>query len=198
MTSFLRLPPFAFLALVSFLTACRSDPSSANMAPACNTGDFAWPDEAEPLWNNIAVTQVNRERPRATFVPLTATALPDQFVPYARPQESGNKVEVRFAALTDASGRGLLAVGAPLLSVNASPFSAESLEKAKHPFEVVPDGRVHLNLDLVQRGVAGDNSWGRPPLSEYIIEAEPRSYQYWIKALRPGEDPVELARRSLP
>jgi beta-galactosidase len=122
----------------------------------------------------------------------------DQFVPYARPQESANKVDVRFVALTDASGNGLLAVGAPLLSVNASPFSTEALESARHPHEVVSDGHVHLNLDRAQRGVAGDNSWGRAPLPDYIIEPDAQSYRFWMRALRPGDDPVVLARRTLP
>jgi beta-galactosidase len=122
----------------------------------------------------------------------------DQFVPYARPQESGNKAEARFVAVTDASGSGLLSVGAPLLSVNASPFSTEALESAKHPHEVVSDGYVHLNLDRAQRGVAGDNSWGRAPLPDYVIEPDAQSYRFWMKALRPGDDPVALARRTLP
>ncbi len=122
----------------------------------------------------------------------------DQFVPYSRPQESGNKADARFAALTDASGHGLLAVGAPLLSVNASPFSTEALQTARHPYEVVGDGQVHLNLDRAQRGVAGDNSWGRAPLRDYIIDADAQSYRFWMKALGPGDDPAELARRTLP
>lgn len=121
-----------------------------------------------------------------------------QFVPYARPQESGNKSDVRFVTLTDSTGYGLLAVGEPLLSVNASPFSAEALEAAKHPHEVIVDGRVHLHLDRAQRGVAGDNSWGRGPLPPYVIEADAQSYHFWLRALRPGDDPVELARRTLP
>jgi beta-galactosidase len=122
----------------------------------------------------------------------------DQFVPYARPQESGNKVDARFVALTDTSGNGLLAVGAPLLSVNASPFAAEALEAAAHPHEVAADGHVHLNLDRAQRGVGGDNSWGAKPLNDYIIQANAQSYQFWMRALQAGDDPVELARRTLP
>lgn len=122
----------------------------------------------------------------------------EQFVPYARPQESGNKADVRFVALTDASGKGLLAVGAPFLSANASPFSVEVLEGAKHPYELVADGLVHLNLDRAQRGVAGDNSWGRPPLRDYVIEADTQGYRFWMRALRAGDDPAELARRTLP
>jgi beta-galactosidase len=122
----------------------------------------------------------------------------EQFVAYSRPQESGNKADARFIAITDAGGNGLLAVGSPLLSVNASPFSWEALEAATHPHEVQSDGQVHLNLDRAQRGVAGDNSWGRAPLSDYVIRAEPQSYRFWMRALRPGDDPVLLARSTLP
>ena len=131
-------------------------------------------------------------------VALYEGAVADQFVPYAVPQESGNKADVRFVALTDPSGNGLLAVGAPLLSVNASPFATKALEAAKHPHEVVADGSVHLNLDGAQRGVGGDNSWGGAPLDAYIIEANEQSYRFWMRALRAGDDSVELARRTLP
>jgi len=122
----------------------------------------------------------------------------EQFVPYARPQESGNEADVRFVALTDDSGRGLLALGAPVLSVNASQYPVEAFEGARHPHELAADGNVHLNLDRAQRGVAGDNSWGRPPLREYVIEADAQSYRFWVSALRPGDDPAELAHKTLP
>lgn len=122
----------------------------------------------------------------------------EQFVPYARAQESGNKEDVRFVAVTDAAGNGLLAVGDPLLSVNALPFSTEAIEAAKHPHEIETDGTTHLHLDRAQRGVGGDNSWGRPPLDPYRIEPEAQSYRYWLRALSAGDDPAELARRRLP
>jgi beta-galactosidase len=131
-------------------------------------------------------------------VGLYEGSVAEQFVPYARPQESGNKADARFVAITDAAGNGLLAVGEPLLSVNASPFEMEALEAARHPHEVASDDNVHLNLDRAQRGVAGDNSWGRAPLNEYIIDADAQSYRFWMRALNAGDDPVELARKTLP
>jgi beta-galactosidase len=121
-----------------------------------------------------------------------------QFVPYARAQESGNKADARFIALTDSAGNGLLAVGSPLLSVNALPFSHEAIAAAKHPHEIEADGSVHLNLDRAQRGVGGDNSWGRPPLEEYRIDPVAQRYEFWLQALRAGDNPAELARKSLP
>jgi beta-galactosidase len=131
-------------------------------------------------------------------VGLYEGGLAEQFVPYARAQESGNKADARFIAVTDAAGNGLLAVGSPRLSANALPFPREAIEAAKHPHEVAVDGNVHLNLDRAQRGVAGDNSWGRPPLDEYRIDAVAQSHEIWIKALRAGDEPAALARRTLP
>ena len=57
---------------------------------------------------------------------------------------------------------------------------------------------VHVNLDHAQRGVAGDNSWDRPPLDEYRIDAVAQSYRFWMKALRTGDNPSVLARQTLP
>jgi beta-galactosidase len=131
-------------------------------------------------------------------VGLYEGAVANQFVPYARAQESGNKADARFIALTDTAGNGLLAVGSPLLSANALPFSHEAIDAAKHPHEIQADGAVHLNLDRAQRGVAGDNSWGRPPLDEYRIDALAQSYEFWIQALREGDEAAELARKTLP
>ena len=131
-------------------------------------------------------------------VGLYEGAVADQFVPYARAQESGNKADARFIAVTDAAGNGLLAVGSPLLSANALPFSHEAIEAAKHPHEIQLDGKVHLNLDRAQRGVAGDNSWGRPPLDEYRIDAVAQRYEFWIQRLREGDNAAELARKTLP
>ncbi len=68
------------LAACLIAAACTSDPPPTSTAPACNTGDFAWPDEAEPLWNNIEVTEVNRERPRATLIPMASSE--DEFDEY--------------------------------------------------------------------------------------------------------------------
>jgi beta-galactosidase len=131
-------------------------------------------------------------------VGLHAGPVVDQLVPYARPQESGNKANARFVALTDPAGNGLLVVGASSLSVNASPFAREALEAARHHHELVADGMVHLNVDRAQRGVGGDNSWGRPPLDPYIIDAVAQAYEFWFRPLRAGDDPVTLARQILP
>ncbi|MEM8606219.1 MAG: glycoside hydrolase family 2 TIM barrel-domain containing protein [Myxococcota bacterium] len=122
----------------------------------------------------------------------------DQPVAYARPQESGNKTDVRFIAVRDDTGAGLLAVGSPWLSVNVLPYSTEAIAAAAHPFEIANDDMTHVNLDRIQRGVGGDNSWGRPPLDPYIVDAVAQDYEMWIRPLAEGDDPVALSRQTLP
>ena len=82
---------------------------------------------------------------------------------YPRPQENGNKTDVRWATITNNNGKGLLAVGMPLLSVSAWPYSMADLEKATHTNKLPDRDFVTVNLDYKQMGIAGDNSWGARP-----------------------------------
>jgi beta-galactosidase len=114
----------------------------------------------------------------------------EQHHPYVRPQENGNKTDVRWMALTDESGLGLMAVGVPLLSTSVWQYAAADLEdvpgKQRHSVDVKPRDFVTWNIDLKQMGVGGDNSWGAKPHPPYMIPAQPYSYQFWLKPLPPG------------
>jgi beta-galactosidase len=62
-----------------------------------------------------------------------------QWTEYIRPQENGNKTDVRWVALTNKRGIGLLASGEPLLEVNASHFTPEDLSVgARHDYQLTP------------------------------------------------------------
>ncbi|MEN1679622.1 MAG: glycoside hydrolase family 2 TIM barrel-domain containing protein [Planctomycetota bacterium] len=112
---------------------------------------------------------------------------------YARPQESGNRTGVRWAALRDKTGRGLLVrgLGGPL-SVSAWPYTREDLAEASHAHRLPHRGFVCLNVDLGQIGVGGDNSWGLPVHSQhmfqrgdsldYCFRLEPVSPDVWRRA----------------
>jgi beta-galactosidase len=120
----------------------------------------------------------------------------DQFyADYTEPGESGNKVDVRWAALTNERGAGLLAIGAPLLSVNALNYTTDDLQSAKHAFEMPVRDFSVLNLDLNQQGVGGDNSWGAWPHPEFLNACLEYNYVFRLKALKPGDDPKTIARQ---
>ncbi|MCU0914783.1 MAG: DUF4981 domain-containing protein [Planctomycetes bacterium] len=117
---------------------------------------------------------------------------------YTRPQENGNRTDVRWLTLTNRRGTGLLAVGMPLLSVSAWPYSMEDLEKAMHINELPDRDFVTLNLDYRQMGVGGDDSWGARPHPEYTLPAQPYSYRFRLKPYsKDMGDANTLARQVL-
>ena len=105
----------------------------------------------------------------------------EQWVDYSRPQENGNKVDVRWVLLKDGDGSGLLFRGSPVLSVSARHYSKNEMEKAKYSFEMKRSEDIHLNIDLAQLGVGGNNSWGATALDDYQLKNEPTAYRFYMR-----------------
>jgi beta-galactosidase len=118
------------------------------------------------------------------------------YADYTEPGETGNKADVRWVALTDGKGAGLLAVGMPLLSVNALHYGTEDLNAGKHAFELPRRDFITLNLDWKQQGVGGDDSWGAWPHGEFLIPCAEQSYKFRLHPLSAGEDPEVVARAA--
>jgi beta-galactosidase len=118
---------------------------------------------------------------------------------YVRPQENANRTDVRWVALTDAKGAGLLASGLPLLSVSAWPYTMNDLERATHTNELPRRDTVTLNLDHRQTGVGGDDGWGARPHAEYTLDAKPYEYRFRLRAYAPSMGTLDdVARRPVP
>jgi beta-galactosidase len=118
------------------------------------------------------------DRCTGSAVGLYSAPVEKQVHRYVRPQENGNKTDVRWLALTGKNGKGLLIVGMPLLYVSAWPYKMEDLERGKHIYEPVNNGIITLNLDYRQMGVGGDNSWGALPHPEYRLPPKEYSYRF--------------------
>jgi beta-galactosidase len=128
----------------------------------------------------------------------------EQYFNYTEPGESGNKVDVRWVALTNDKGVGLLAVGMPLLSVCALHYTAEDLTTnghsgPSHTYEVPYHDDVHLNLDWRQMGVGGDDSWGARPHPEFVIPGNKKyAYRFCLRSYDPSlGDIQQVARKAL-
>ncbi|MBE3135752.1 MAG: DUF4981 domain-containing protein, partial [Acidobacteria bacterium] len=104
-----------------------------------------------------------------------------EWVEYARPQENGNKVDVRWVELTNAQGLGIRAEGLPLLSVSARHVKSSDIEQAAYSFQLPVRPEVYVNLDMAQMGVGGIDSWTRLayPTDPYRIAGDqPHAYRY--------------------
>ena len=110
----------------------------------------------------------------------------EQLFPYVRPQESGNKTDVRWVELTNDKGVGIRVDGLQPLNISAMPYRSEDLDpglgmkKQMHYSDIEPRREVVLHIDLKQRGLGGDNSWGLSPHDPYRLTADEYSYGYII------------------
>lgn len=135
------------------------------------------------------------DRNDGTDVGCYSSTVSGQWTSYIRPQENGNRTDVRWIALTDDDGTGLLVSGEPLLEVNASHFTPEDLSiGARHDYQLTPREEVVLRLSHRQMGVGGDNSWGAHTHDEYKLFAN-RDYAYTYR-LRPLTDVARATAAS--
>jgi beta-galactosidase len=89
---------------------------------------------------------------------------------------------------------GLLAVGQPLLSVNALHYGTDDLNAGKHAFELPRRAYTTLNLDLKQQGVGGDDSWGAWPHDEFLIPCQEYNYSFRLRPFDSGANLGQMAR----
>lgn len=96
----------------------------------------------------------------------------DQFTPYLRPQESGNKTDVRFASLTNGTdGHGFKIEAPSLFELNAMPWTPDELEASDHVYKLPASDKTVLRVNYKQMGVGGDDSWGAPIHKEFMLPA---------------------------
>ncbi|ONI85160.1 beta-galactosidase [Saccharothrix sp. ALI-22-I] len=95
--------------------------------------------------------------------------------PYIFPQENGNRAEVRWATLLDAAGTGLRFTGSPTFDFTARRWTSEALDTARHTTDLVPDNRIHVNLDHAQQGI-GSAACGPGVLPQYQLDAKPVTF----------------------
>ncbi|MBS1512894.1 MAG: DUF4981 domain-containing protein [Bacteroidetes bacterium] len=116
---------------------------------------------------------------------------------YVVPQENGNRTGVRWMLISNKKSDGLLIVADSLLSMSAWPYSEANILNAKHTNALKDTGAVTLNIDLVQMGVGGNDSWSdvAAPLEQYQIKAQPYHYTFYIVPyINEADTPNEKAK----
>ncbi|HZK97474.1 MAG TPA: beta-galactosidase small subunit, partial [Prolixibacteraceae bacterium] len=152
------------------------------------------------------------DRNTGALVGLYGGKVKDQYWAYIRPQENGNKTDVRWVAFTNDEGNGLLSIGSPLLSVSAHHNLIEDFESPvrtvgrvyegkevvnRHTTDVKERNLVSVNLDYKQMGVGGDNSWGARTHKQYLLTDKEYSYSFRLKLVKKGDDLNSIARTKL-
>jgi len=134
-------------------------------------------------WENYS------DRHTASFVGDYSDKVDNQFYSgYIRPQESGYKTDTRWLSLTNDNGEGIQVEGIQPIGFSAINHTAEDLDpgmtkKQQHPTDLAPRRNVYLTVDLKQRGVGGDNSWGALPHAQYRLLDKKYTFSYIIRPI---------------
>lgn len=134
-------------------------------------------------WENYS------DRNTASFMGIYEDKISNQYTwTYIRPQEAGYKTDVRWLELKDDKGKGIRIEGEQPLGFSAMDVSTESLDPGtskaqRHPTDIKVEDKIYLHVDLKQRGVGGDNSWGALPHDPYRLLDDTYSYSYTISLL---------------
>ncbi|WP_281297528.1 glycoside hydrolase family 2 TIM barrel-domain containing protein [Flavobacterium limnophilum] len=127
-----------------------------------------------------------QDRNTSSLKGIYQSKVEDQYVPYSRPQENGYKTDVRWLTLTNSQGNGIEIEGLQPLGVSAlnnypEDFDSGLTKKSRHTNDITPRNEVVVCIDLAQRGVGGDNSWGALPHEPYLLKNKEYSYGFVIK-----------------
>ncbi len=137
------------------------------------------------------------DRKTGALVGLYSGTVMEQYTPYITPQENGHKTDVRWVALQDDNGLGLLVAGKQLIEINAHHYLEEDFdERVTHTIDVPFNNLVELCIDLHQMGVGGDNSWGLPVHDEYKLREKDYRYGFVLAPISgTTQEIIEKAKR---
>lgn len=122
----------------------------------------------------------------------------EQFHSYSRPQETGNKTDVRWMTLSNGKITLKAQSDNQLLNSSTWPFAMTELDfnsekdgaasasglvpvTKKHGADIKIGNVVQWNIDYQQMGVGGDNSWRAHVHDEYTIKPQRYAYSFAIQ-----------------
>lgn len=129
------------------------------------------------------------DRQEAADLGIYNQKVQDQYYGYIRPQESGNKTDIRWWRQTDVSGHGVEIVASAPFSASALNYMTEDLDDGvqkdqRHSGELTPRELVNMHIDMRQMGLGCIDSWGAWPRPEYMLPYADYEFNFVIRAVR--------------
>ncbi len=125
----------------------------------------------------------------------------EQYFPYVRPQETGNKTDVRWFSVSNRAGIGLLATSDAPFNASVYPFEQGDFDggnplQHRHTHDLQPKPYLTLNLDQAQMGLGGDTSWGAVVHPPFRLPAISRQYRIRLQPYRREQShPADVSRQ---
>ncbi len=129
------------------------------------------------------------DRNTSQFLGVYRSSVADQYFPYIRPQENGNKTDVRWWKVLNSEGKGLMFYSDAPLSMSSLNYTTDDLDEGMnkhnvHAGDLDPRPFTVVHIDKAQYGLACVNSWGATPLEQYKLHYGDYSYNFVIAPVR--------------
>jgi beta-galactosidase len=136
------------------------------------------------------------DRKTGAAVGLYSESVENLIHPYIKPQENGNRTDVRWAMMTNKEGDGIMIsdVGGTNLNVSAYPYSMEDMELATHNYQLPRREFITFNIDYKQRGAGG--FWLH---KKYMLEGNNKySYTFLLRGYTKDMGDINLVAKKKP
>ncbi len=158
------------------------------------------PSHEQFTWYGRGPWDSYRDRRESCFEGLWHSTVTDQWTGFVLPQETGNKEDVRFIALTNSEGKGLMIVAPEGMASTVGHWRPTEMyvsrsDRKRHPYEVTFVRNTIVCLDIENRAL-GNASCGSDVLPKYELRARRRSFCYLILPLSEAQTDEQLLARS--
>ena len=126
------------------------------------------------------------DRRTASFIEHYRTTVDKADIMLPKPQSMGNREEVRWCALTNPAGRGVLFIADGQMSTSALPWTQRQLAEAPHPYQLPQSTSTVLHLDAKVTGLGGASCGQGGPLRPDRAYASDRNFGFIIRPINIG------------
>ena len=148
--------------------------------------DWELPDDFSHVeWFDAGPGESYPDSRQAVRVGRFCATVEELQTPYVRPQENGNRADIRWATVGDGTGRAVRVEGEELFHLAARRWSERRLAAARHQHELTPESVVHLHTDHAVQGL-GSAAVGPGVLPQYRLELGPADFVLVLTPLSPA------------
>ncbi len=139
-------------------------------------------------WNNY------NDRCTAAFVEQYKSTVAEQFLQFGKPQDMANREGIRWAALTNDAGNGVMFISTEGLSTSVLPWNDVELTEAGHPYQLPKSAGTWLSLDKKVTGLGGNSCGQGAPLEPDRVKAGENSVGFIMRPVVAGDNLNEKAK----
>ena len=144
------------------------------------------------------------DRRTSQFIEFHEGRVGEQDIMLPKPQEMGNREEVRWCALTNENRQGISFIaatpgesstveGVNCMSISALPWTQLELMEAAHPYQLPKSSGTHLLLDAKVMGLGGNSCGQGGPLEPDRVKAGTYNFGFIIRPFS-LPDPASIAK----